>query len=56
VQAFLPAFLTANCFGLVFGLLLSAPSAIITKAWPPILIFGALGGAVIGLILPHVVR
>ncbi len=42
--------------GLVFGLLLSAPSAIITKAWPPIMVFGGLGGFVIGLIMPHVVR
>ena len=42
--------------GLVFGLLLSAPSAIITKAWPPIMIFGGLGGLIIGLIMPHAVR
>ena len=42
--------------GLFFGLLLSAPSAIITKAWPPIMIFGGLGGLIIGLIMPHVVR
>lgn len=42
--------------GLTFGLLLSAPSAIITKAWLPIMIFGGLGGMVIGLIMPHVVR
>ena len=41
--------------GLFFGILLSAPSAIVTKAWAPILGFGALGGAVIGAILPHVV-
>ncbi len=34
--------------GLLFGLLLSLPSAIITKAYPPILIFGAIGGLVIG--------
>jgi len=34
--------------GLVFGLLLSLPSAIITKAYPPILIIGGLGGLVIG--------
>lgn len=37
--------------GLFFGLLLSAPSAVITKAWAPILGLGALGGAVIGLIV-----
>jgi hypothetical protein len=36
--------------GLAMGLLLSAPSAIITKAWKPILLFGALGGLIIGLI------
>jgi hypothetical protein len=42
--------------GVAFGLLLSAPSAIITKAWPPIMIFGGLGGLVIGLVMPHVAR
>ena len=39
--------------GLFFGLLLSAPSAIITKAWAPILGMGAVGGAVIGFIVQH---
>jgi hypothetical protein len=34
--------------GLVFGFLLSLPSAIITKAYPPILILGGLGGLIIG--------
>jgi len=34
--------------GLLFGLLLSLPSAIITKAYPPILTVGALSGLVIG--------
>jgi hypothetical protein len=34
--------------GLFFGLLLSAPSAIVTKAYAPILIIGGLGGSVIG--------
>src|SRR4051795_2992707 len=34
--------------GLFFGLLLSLPSAIITKAYGPILILGSLGGLVIG--------
>jgi len=34
--------------GLLFGLLLSLPSAIITKAYPPILLIGGLGGLVIG--------
>ena len=47
-----PAWLT----GLVFGSLLSLPSAIITKARVPIMVTGALGGAVIGVILPHVIR
>ena len=42
--------------GLVFGILLSAPSAIITKAWPPIMVFGGLGGVAIGLVMPHIVR
>ena len=34
--------------GLVAGLLLSAPDAVITKAYAPILVFGAAGGLVIG--------
>ena len=34
--------------GLFFGLLLSLPSAIITKAYAPILIIGGLGGVIIG--------
>ena len=34
--------------GLLFGLLLSLPDAIITKAYAPILIVGSLGGLVIG--------
>jgi hypothetical protein len=34
--------------GLAVGLLLSAADAVITKAYAPILIFGALGGAAIG--------
>jgi len=42
--------------GLCFGLLLSAPAAIITKAWRPILILGAVGGLLIAVIEPHVVR
>jgi hypothetical protein len=37
--------------GLVFGVLLSLPDAIITKAYAPILILGAAGGVVIGLIV-----
>ena len=42
--------------GLVFGVLLSAPSALVTKAYGPILGLGAIGGLLIGLILPHAVR
>jgi hypothetical protein len=42
--------------GVFVGLLLSAPSAVITKAWGPILGFGAIGGLIIALIMPHVVR
>jgi hypothetical protein len=34
--------------GLAIGLLLSAADAVITKAYAPILIFGALGGGLIG--------
>ena len=34
--------------GLATGLLLSAADAVITKAYPPILGLGAVGGAVIG--------
>lgn len=37
--------------GLIFGLLLSLPDAIITKAYAPILIIGAIGGAVIGFVV-----
>src|SRR3989440_11857353 len=37
--------------GLVFGLLLSTPDALITKAYAPILIIGSIGGALIGCIL-----
>jgi len=42
--------------GLVFGILLSLPSALITKARVPILVMGAIGGLLIGLILPYAVR
>jgi hypothetical protein len=34
--------------GLFIGVLLSLPSAIITKAYPPIMGIGAIGGAIIG--------
>jgi hypothetical protein len=37
--------------GLIFGLLLSLPDAIITKAYAPIILLGAVGGVVIGLIV-----
>jgi len=37
--------------GLLFGVLLSLPDAIITKAWIPIITLGAIGGIVIGLII-----
>ncbi len=37
--------------GLFFGLLLSLPSAVITKAYVPILLLGGLGGLVIGGLL-----
>ena len=37
--------------GLVVGLLLSTADAVITKAYAPILIFGAIGGAIIGWIV-----
>jgi hypothetical protein len=37
--------------GLILGLLLSLPDAIITKAYAPILILGAIGGVAISLIV-----
>ena len=37
--------------GLIFGILLSLPDAIITKAFAPILILGAIGGTAIGWIV-----
>jgi len=39
--------------GLMFGLLLSVPEAIITKAWAPIVGMGAVGGVLIGLAVSH---
>ena len=42
--------------GLVFGTLLSVPSAIITKARVPILITGAVGGLLVGLVSSYVVH
>ena len=40
--------LPAWAIGLVAGLLLSAADAVITKAYAPILVLGAVGGAIIG--------
>lgn len=37
--------------GLLFGILLSLADAIITKAYAPILILGAIGGTIIGIIV-----
>src|SRR5689334_21140148 len=43
----LPGWLT----GILIGLLLSLPDAVITKAYAPILILGVVGGAIIGFIV-----
>ena len=37
--------------GMIFGLLLSLPDAIITKAYAPIIVLGVIGGAIIGYIV-----
>ena len=37
--------------GLLFGLLLSLPDAIITKAWIPIMGMGIIGGIICGLVI-----
>ena len=37
--------------GLLFGLLLSLPDAIITKAYVPIISLGLIGGLIIGLVV-----
>ena len=37
--------------GLVFGLLLSIPDAIITKSYGPIIGMGAIGGTIIGFLV-----
>jgi len=37
--------------GLVFGLLLSVPDAIITKSYAPIIGMGAIGGTIVGFIV-----
>jgi hypothetical protein len=43
----LPGWLT----GLIFGLLLSLPDAIITKAYAPIIGLGTIGGLIIGAVV-----
>src|SRR5690242_1175 len=43
----LPGWLT----GAIFGLLLSLPDAIITKAYIPIIVLGVIGGAIIGFVV-----
>ena len=37
--------------GLCFGLLLSIPDALITKAYAPIIAMGAVGGTIIGVLI-----
>ena len=37
--------------GLLFGLLLSLPDAIITKAYIPIIALGLIGGLIIGIVV-----
>lgn len=37
--------------GLITGVLVSAPDAVITKAYAPIIVLGAVGGAVIGFVV-----
>jgi hypothetical protein len=37
--------------GLMVGVLLSLPDAVITRAYGPILVLGAIGGAVIGWLI-----
>jgi hypothetical protein len=37
--------------GLFFGLLLSLPEAIITKAWIPLMVIGGIGGLICGLVV-----
>jgi len=37
--------------GVIFGLLLSLPDAIITKAYIPIIVLGVIGGAVVGFVV-----
>ncbi len=37
--------------GILVGLLISLPDAIITKAYVPIIVLGVLGGAIIGIVV-----
>ena len=39
--------------GIIVGLLISIPDAIITKAYAPILAVGVIGGAIIGALAPQ---
>ena len=41
--------------GALVGLLISVPDAIVTKAYAPILIVGAVGGAVVGWVAGNVI-
>src|SRR6266566_8416495 len=42
--------------GLFIGLLMSAPAAIITKSWRPILVIGVIGGVLIAVLEPRFVH
>lgn len=42
--------------GLVIGLIMSLPSAIITRAYVPVILVGGLGAALIGVLKPLLVR
>ena len=37
--------------GMIFGLMLSLPDAIITKAYAPIIVLGLIGGTIIGYVV-----
>lgn len=39
--------------GLIVGVLISIPDAIVTKAYIPIMAIGAIGGAIIGVLAPN---
>jgi hypothetical protein len=41
--------------GAIVGLLISIPSAIVTKTYVPVLVVGAVGGAIIGLLAAKIV-